>query len=503
MLYLATIHSLLMLILSLFAAHRLLMVLHFARLRNQSPSSDKHFSELPFVTVQLPIYNEREVAPRLIANVIKIDYPRDRFEVQVLDDSNDGSSEMIKQLINSYANKGIIIEHITREDREGFKAGALAHGLKSARGEFVAVFDADFVPQKSFLLNTINYFCDKSVGMVQCCWGHINRSYSFLTRAQAVLLDGHFYIEHTVRNRSGCFFNFNGTAGIWRKSTISQAGGWQGDTLTEDLDLSYRAQIKGARFIYLVDEEVPAELPVEIDAFKSQQHRWTKGAIQVLDKLGTSIFRSDVSFSQKREAFFHLAANFCYPILLLAGLLMLPALEILNKAEFPLPPAILVSIKFVFIGAFAAIFIFYLTAARSAKQRSTMLDVLLAIITGIALSLSNSIAVIEAVVGKKTDFLRTPKTGALPNGSANNSRSRATWRPWLVYLELSLAVYFAISISRAIYLGRYETLVFAVLFFVAFSYFAILGLVQLARNYSSSLTGAEATLAENNSVSSF
>ena len=270
----------------------------------------------PQVTVQLPIYNERYVIERLVEAVAQFDYPRELLEIQVLDDSTDETTKIARATASSaIADLGLHIVYIHRDNREGFKAGALQEGLKPRRGEFVAIFDADFIPPADFLRRTVPYFADPKLAMVQTRWSYINRNYSALTEVEAILLDGHFAIEHSSRYRSGLFFNFNGTAGIWRREAIEDAGGWQHDTLTEDTDLSYRAQMRGWQFIYLPEIDCPSELPVEMNAFKSQQARWAKGLMQTAKKILPQVLRSDVPAQVKTEAFFHLTANISYPLM--------------------------------------------------------------------------------------------------------------------------------------------------------------------------------------------
>src|SRR5262245_57605688 len=281
-----------LLTLALYGFHRSTLVFLYYRNRRRDPEPAQRFSERPRVTVQLPLFNEMYVASRLLDAVAQIDYPRDRFEVQVLDDSTDETQEICRAKVAELAATGLDIKYIHRSDRTGFKAGALANGMRNARGEFLMVFDADFLPGPDIVERVIHFFADERVGMVQVRWEHVNRDYSRLTELQAMMLDGHFVIEHTARHRSGRFFNFNGTAGIWRRSAIDDAGGWSHDTLTEDMDLSYRAQLRGWEFVYLKDVVSPAELPVEMNAFKSQQFRWAKGSIQVAKKLLPSILRS-------------------------------------------------------------------------------------------------------------------------------------------------------------------------------------------------------------------
>ncbi|MFM2151832.1 MAG: hypothetical protein RL199_267, partial [Pseudomonadota bacterium] len=309
-------------VLSLYGSHRYYMSYLYYRHKANLPMPAGRLQTLPRVTIQLPIFNEMYVCERLVDAVCAIEYPRELFEVQVLDDSTDETTSIAAAAVERWKKRGIDISYVHRTNRQGFKAGALQAGLAKAKGEFVAVFDADFVPGADFLRKTIHYFSDQNVGMVQVRWEHLNREFSLLTNAQAVFLDGHFVIEHTARNRSGRFFNFNGTAGIWRRQAIHDGGGWQHDTLTEDLDLSYRTQLAGWRFVYLPDVVSPAEVPVEMNAFKSQQARWAKGSIQTAKKLLPRILASDLPRSIKSEAFFHLTANICYPLMVVLSLLM-------------------------------------------------------------------------------------------------------------------------------------------------------------------------------------
>ena len=312
-------------ILAIYGWHRYYLVYLYMKHKGNVPPALPPPQVLPRVTVQLPIFNEMYVADRLIDAVCEIDYPRELLEIQVLDDSTDETTEIAELAVRRHAARGFDIKYLHRVDRTGYKAGALEAGLQQASGEFIAIFDADFVPPKDFLLRTLGYFeRDPKVGMVQARWGHLNRDYSLLTRIQSILLDAHFVLEHGGRNRAGCFFNFNGTAGVWRRETIGDAGGWQHDTLTEDLDLSYRAQLKGWRFIFMPDLVSPAEVPVEMNSFKSQQHRWAKGSIQTCIKLMPRILRSSQPLAVKAEAFFHLSANFNYLLMSLLSLLMFP-----------------------------------------------------------------------------------------------------------------------------------------------------------------------------------
>src|SRR5688572_15310713 len=308
-----------------YGLHRYVLVYLYMKHRNHVHVPKGKFAHLPKVTVQLPMYNEDSVAERVIRATCQIDYPLDRLEIQVLDDSTDHSADIARKACEDWAAKGYPIRYIHRTNRTGYKAGALAAGLKQASGEFVAIFDADFIPPRDILSNVLDHFTDDQVGMVQIRWDHLNRNASILTRSQAIFLDGHFVIEHTARNRSGRFMHFNGTAGVWRRKTIDDAGGWEHDTLTEDLDLSYRAQLKGWKFVYLPQFCAPAELPPEMIGFKQQAHRWTKGSFQTCIKLLPRILRSrHLSYRIKTEAFFHLTNTLVYPLMVLLTLMIYP-----------------------------------------------------------------------------------------------------------------------------------------------------------------------------------
>ena len=302
-----------MVVLAMYGIHRYALVYNFFKNRQNVPGPPPEIENWPRVTVQLPIYNERYVTERLVEAVAQFDYPRELLQIQVLDDSTDETQVIARDCVERYRALGVPVEYIHRDNREGFKAGALQNGLETATGEFVAIFDADFIPPADFLRRTVPYFVDPKLAMVQTRWSYINRNYSALTEVEAILLDGHFAIEHSSRYRSGLFFNFNGTAGIWRRVAIEDAGGWQHDTLTEDTDLSYRAQMRGWQFLYLPEIECPSELPVEMNAFKSQQARWAKGLMQTAKKILPKVMRADVPTAVKAEAFFHLTANISYP----------------------------------------------------------------------------------------------------------------------------------------------------------------------------------------------
>ena len=457
-------------ILSIYGIHRFVMATLYRIYRKDIPHPDAKFSDLPRVTIQLPMFNERYVIERLIDAVCEIRYPREKLQIQVLDDSIDETQKIAADAVARKREQGFDIVYIHRDDRTGFKAGALEAGLKTATGEFVAVFDADFVPQPDFLERTIHFFTNEKVGMVQVRWEHLNREYSLLTRVQSILLDGHFVIEHTARNRSGRFFNFNGTAGIWRKSTIADAGGWQHDTITEDLDLSYRAQSKGWQFIYVNESTTPAEVPVEMVAFKTQQHRWAKGSIQVAKKVLPKLLKSRLPFKVKLEAWMHLTCNISYILMVILSLMMPLTVEFRVKNSWM--TSIWVD-AIVFICASVSIMMFYLLAQKEARkqtfmQRLAYLPIVMSL--GIGLSINNCRAVIEALVGYKTGFVRTPKYGVTKSGESFKHVKygfKLNWQPWV---ETAMGIYFVWDIVHAISLGAYASVPFLALFCTGYLY---------------------------------
>jgi cellulose synthase/poly-beta-1,6-N-acetylglucosamine synthase-like glycosyltransferase len=315
-----------LIILAVYGLHRYWLVYDYYKYRKNVPGPPPDVAQWPRVTVQLPIYNERYVIERLVEAVSRFDYPPELLDIQVLDDSTDETREVARACVERHAAHGIPISYIHRTNREGFKAGALENGLKTARGEFIAIFDADFIPESDFLRRTIPYFQNPKIGMAQTRWTYLNRDYSLLTQVETILLDGHFVVEHGARSRRGTFFNFNGTAGVWRCAAIDSAGGWEHDTLTEDTDLSYRAQLKGWKFLYLPDIECSSELPVDMNGFKAQQARWAKGLMQTAKKILPKVFRSNAPWHVKAEAFFHLTANISYPLMVLFSAMLLPAM---------------------------------------------------------------------------------------------------------------------------------------------------------------------------------
>src|SRR6202795_2386120 len=389
-----------LIVLAAYGAHRYWMVyLYYKHKKNKTtePAAHFQFDDLPRVTVQLPIFNEQYVVDRLLDAVCRLDYPREKLDIQLLDDSTDETVEVARILVERYAALGHPVTYLHRDNREGYKAGALAEGLKTAKGEFIAIFDADFVPPPDFLMNCIHHFTDPKIGMVQTRWTHINRNYSLLTQVEAILLDGHFVLEHSGRSRSGVFFNFNGTAGLWRRRAIDEAGGWQHDTLTEDTDLSYRAQLVGWKFLYLPDVECASELPVEMNAFKAQQARWAKGLMQTAKKILPRMLRSDQPTHVKAEAVFHLTANISYPFMVILSTLLLPAMIVrFYQGWFQM----LVIDLPLFIASSCSISGFYLASQRALypktwKRSIAYMPFVMAV--GIGLSVRNAKAVLEAI----------------------------------------------------------------------------------------------------------
>ncbi len=478
-------------ILACYGVHRLALVITFWRTGLAASPAPEPPDEWPMVTVQLPIFNEKYVAERLIEAVCDLDYPRDRLEIQVLDDSTDETVDLVAGLVDYQRDQGHDIHHIHRRDRPGFKAGALAAGLEQARGELVAVFDADFVPCREFLRRSVPHFADSGVGMVQARWGHINRDYSLLTRAQAILLDGHFVVEHAARHRGGCFFNFNGTAGLWRRQAIETAGGWTHDTLTEDLDLSYRAQIAGWRFIYLPDLVVPAELPAEINAFKSQQNRWAKGSVQTARKLLGTVLRAPIPMRAKLEAFVHLTANSTFLLMVFLSLLAFPAM-VLRRGEETWK---LLAIDLPLFGAATvSMIIFYAVSQRFAgvptghrvsggptrpawSRRLWQLPAVMGL--GIGLAINNARAVISGFMSDGGVFHRTPKYRI--EGRHDDWAGKHYRLPHDVtfYLEAFFAVYFVACIITAVRLEMWLSIPFLYLFLHGYWHMFLMGIWPL------------------------
>ncbi len=459
-------YLLLLAVLSAIAVHRLILAFGARRIR---PEIGKDPELWPTVLVQVPLYNERYVAERVIDAVCHLDYPAGRLSIQVLDDSTDGTSPIVAEVVDRWIERGVNIEHVRRGHRHWYKAGALAAGLARSDAELVAVFDADFLPPADMLLRMVPSFADPKVGMVQARWGHINRAESWLTGAEAVLLDGHFVNEHGGRYVRGCFFNFNGTAGIWRRAAIDDAGGWSGATLTEDLDLSYRAQLRGWRFVYRPDVEVPGELPPDVAAFKAQQHRWAKGSIETALILLPRIWRSALPFRTRFEATFHLAGNFAYPMVLLLTTLMPWAVTIRLETGDWLP--FLIDAIF-FIGSTVSLVTFYLLAERAlgfGRQAVASMPLVLAL--GIGMAVNNTRAVIEALMAKRSPFNRTPKLGGAVVGKVEASYRVQT--DWQALAELVMGGYLLGGVLLAVEAGRYVAIPFLLLFAGGFLFLAL------------------------------
>lgn len=399
--------------------------------------------DLPIVTTQLPIYNEKHVVKRLIESVVNIDYPKELHEIQVLDDSNDETKEIVAELVEKYRNEGYDIKQIIRADRQGFKAGALNVGLQQSRGEFLSIFDADFVPQKDFLYNTIPFFYEKpDIALVQTRWGHINRKYSLLTTAQSLGMDGHFIVEQTARTWNGLYMNFNGTAGVWRKEAIIDADGWHHDTLTEDLDLSYRAQIKGWKAKFLHDVIAPSELPVDINAYKSQQHRWAKGSIQTALKILPIIFKTDDSLIKKIEAFIHLTQYMVHPMMIILAVFSMPLIIILKNNVPGLSFNLALMLSPIFFGAFAPSVLYVVSQKmcyKDWKRRCLYIPVLMFIGSGVAVN--NTKAVLEALFFIKSDFIRTPKYGIVKRGQNVLTNNYSLPVRFMYIIEIVLSLY--------------------------------------------------------------
>lgn len=441
---------------------------------------DVDSTTLPVVTIQLPLYNEATVAARLLDSVAQVQYPWERLEVQVLDDSTDETRMMVRDHVRQLAETGLDIQYIHRVDRTGYKAGALDAGLDTARGELIAIFDADFIPQPDFLRALVPQFmADPTIGMVQARWGHLNREVSLLTRVQALMLDGHHLVENRARAAAGWLFNFSGTGGMWRREAIRDAGGWQHDTLTEDLDLSYRAQMAGWKFAYREDVVTPAELPEDVSAFRAQQFRWAKGTVQTARKLMKRVLTAkDLTITQRIEAFFHMTPHFAYPLMVLLSVLLLPALILMPATNVRTMLLIDLPLCAGTTGSLAAFYAMAMTAqGRSRREAFRSLPALLALGCGLAPHLSK--AVLEGLRSMSGEFVRTPKAGdLLKPGTAPRYHARAD----LPMTEIALGLLSAVSVVAAIETGHWFAMPFAMLFAFGYGYVALLvGTEQAAR----------------------
>jgi cellulose synthase/poly-beta-1,6-N-acetylglucosamine synthase-like glycosyltransferase len=469
-------------VLAFYGLHRYWLVYDYYKYSKNVPGPPPPVDTWPRVTIQLPIFNERYVIERLVEAVSRFDYPAALLDVQVLDDSTDETQQVARACVERHAAQEMHITYIHRSNREGYKAGALENGLKTAQGEFVAIFDADFIPERDFLRRTIPYFLDpgegSKIGMVQARWTYLNRDYSLLTQVETILLDGHFVVEHGARSRRGTFFNFNGTAGVWRRRAIEDAGGWEHDTLTEDTDLSYRAQLRGWKFLYLPDIECASELPVDMNGFKAQQARWAKGLMQTAKKILPRVLKSDAPWHVKAEAFFHLTANISYPLMVLLSTMLLPAMIVrFYQGWFQM----LVIDLPLFLASTCSISSFYLVAQKELRPESwwrTFLYMPFVMATGIGISVRNAQAVIEAIVGKKSEFARTPKfkiEGKKDSFMKKSYRNKAGWMP---YAEVLLGIYFAFTVVYAITNENYATVPFLLLFVWGYLYTGFMSLGQ-------------------------
>ncbi|MFW5798890.1 MAG: glycosyltransferase [Planctomycetota bacterium] len=474
---------------AIYGIHRYMLLYLYYRSKDRAPRATCRMDDVPTVTIQLPICNEREVVERVIGSACKVDYPSGKLEIQVLDDSKDedDTSEIAQRLVEHYRREGVNIHYLHRRERVGYKAGNLAYGLERASGELVAIFDADFIVPRDILNRMVHHFADPTVGMVQSRWEHINRNFNKLTQGSAVFLDGHFQIEHAARNRNGRFMSFNGTGGIWRREAIEQAGGWQTDTLTEDLDLSYRAQLAGWRFVYLDSVLSPGELPMDIAAFKNQHHRWTKGGIQTAKKLLGRIVRSAQPIKVKLEAAFHLTNSAVYPYMVLLGLLLFPMLVLSapHGSFWKSPQRILFDLP-LFLVATCSTSAFYITSQRELGQSVWKTVKLLPFLTalGIGMSLNNTLAVIEAMVGYKSPFVRTPKYGVTSLNQALKMKTYRGPRGFVAWVEMAMGCLFAVLsiwtllMAIQVSLGYLIALPFVGMFSFGYLYVGVLSVFQ-------------------------
>jgi cellulose synthase/poly-beta-1,6-N-acetylglucosamine synthase-like glycosyltransferase len=470
-------------LLSVYGIHRyFILYLYYRyykrRVRPAPPPLAK--KDYPTVTVQLPIFNEYYVAARVIESIGQLDYPREKLTIQVLDDSTDHTTEISQEAAGRLRRQGFNVVYLHREDREGFKAGALKAGLEKSTDELVAIFDADFIAPPEFLERIVPHFQDPQVGMVQSRWGYLNREYSLLTRLQSILLDGHFMLEHTARNFSGRFFNFNGTGGVFRRRAILDAGGWDGATLTEDLDLSYRCQIAGWKFVYLPDLVCKSELPVDIYGFKTQQHRWTKGSIQVGKKLIPTLWRTSLPLRVKLEATFHLSANLCYLLVVLLSALL--PLSLVLRYHLLLQGIEMWEIV-VFLFTTASVFLFYVTSQRElyTDWRWRLKDIPFILALGIGMCINNAWAVAEALLSRDTPFVRTAKYRIETMKDSWKGKIYRSVNRRSLMLEFAFAVYMCATLLVLILLKNWGALPYLLLFVVGYLYIFGLSILHTKR----------------------
>ncbi len=481
--FIIIVYTISLLLIFMYAVAQLNLLINYLKYKNKEDNSVKfdftNPEEIPFVTIQLPVFNELYVMKRLLKNIAKIDYPKDKLEIQVLDDSTDESIEMTSKYIKKVQELGIDIQHIRRTNRQGYKAGALKEGLKTAKGEFIAIFDADFLPTPNWLYETVPYFKDSQIGVVQTRWSHINRNYSTLTKIQAFMLDAHFTLEQVGRNSQGHFINFNGTAGVWRKECIYDAGNWEGDTLTEDIDLSYRAQLKNWKFKYLEKVETPAELPVVISAARTQQFRWNKGGAENFQKMAKRIILSkNISIKTKIHGLLHLLNSSMFICIFLVAILSIPMLYIKNEYAH-LKNYFYIMSFFVMSSLIFFVCYWYMYKNIYGNGIKNFLKYIFAFLTffsvAMGFSLHNTIAVLEGHFGKKSEFVRTPKFNiiTLKDGWKNNKYIKK--KPSIhVILEGLLALYFVFGMYSAFIVGDqggdFGLFPFHFMLFVGFGY---------------------------------
>ncbi|MGK2858901.1 MAG: glycosyltransferase [Thermoanaerobaculia bacterium] len=458
-------------ILAIFGLHRLVLIRQLPSPGAPVAPAPADPAVWPSVTVQLPLYNEPNVAARLVDAVSRFEYPG-ALHIQVLDDSTDVTSSLVAEAVEQARARGVSIEQIRRSSRDGYKAGALSEGLCRTESELVAIFDADFVPGSDLLLRMVPHFADAGVGMVQARWGHLNRERSLLTRAQAVYLDAHFAVESAARYRTGNFFNFNGTAGIWRRRAIDDAGGWSASTLTEDLDLSYRAQLAGWRFVFLPGFEVPAELPESLAAFHSQQRRWAKGSIQTARRILPALWRTDAPRSVKLEATFHLCNNSAYLFTLILATLVVPAMAIRHLSGLDWTIAIDAVLFALSTGSVVA---FYREGQRRVGRRISRRELFAVLPVGIGMSAVNAAAVLEGLFETGGHFSRTPKSG---NGQVAVAADRFKGFPMA---ESILGTFFLAATALFLAQGFYLAIPFLLLFLSGYTHVALLRAIEIVR----------------------
>jgi len=471
------LHYLLLLVLCVFGLHRLSMVARWYQYKDVKPIAPAQLARLPKVTIQIPIFNERNVAGRIIDQAVKIDYPQGLLQIQVVDDSTDDTYGLVARKVDAYQRCGIDIQHVHRVNRAGYKAGALREAMTSATGEFIAIFDADFLPPTDFLQKTIHQFANPKLAMLQTRWSHLNLESNRLTKTQAMMLDSHFAIEQQVRYASNMLFNFNGTAGIWRVKAIIDAGHWSADTLTEDLDLSYRAQLRGWQMAYVNDIECAAELPSNIRAFKSQQHRWAKGGVQVMKKMLGTVWRSNSSLTKKTEATFHLSNNFAYFVMLVDTLfLLIPSLIMREHLDMPLLFWLDLPLLAISSGSHL-LYLFFGQVALNKSKRDAFVQLPWLLLLGINLAFNNARAAFEALLGQQSEFVRTPKNGELKVAGSFElpavEKKYKTILPNEKGLQLLTSGVFVFAAGWVVQIGNWYMMPFLILLAVGFSLSAI------------------------------